>query len=405
MVRPTELERKISAPADASGESGSLQVQAQPNNGFVGWNGANPNESGSSKGERGLQPLQLLGTYCLQPAYLLLQNHYVLVWYLAPISLLSQGQSGAPIPLAAPLVTVVPSRPLSIPCGPVTASQLLPHGTPKQVPHRPATVAPHVTFDDVAVVFSEDEWTLLDGEQLQLYKDVMLENYWNLLSVGSKIPKPDLICLLEQGKQLQVSDKQAFQAIKPDPDDSSLKSDTLPHTYFTGRKPFKSSGALPLRTSKKPGAHGINEYSRTSCRASSLQQGVPPASSGQQQEAISPQPETNSRACSQCGKSLSYCRQLAKQCQGGRKRFFGLSKVLRHQAVHAKERPFPCAHCDGHFRQKWHATVHEKMAHSEGEAKVPPKQQCGRGLRSRTKAGEKCNPRRGGQHQRKRFQP
>ncbi|XP_056681513.1 zinc finger protein 583-like isoform X14 [Monodelphis domestica] len=65
-------------------------------------------------------------------------------------------------------------------------------------PRPPSQVS--ITFHDVAVGFTQEEWDLLDDSQKELYLEVLLDNVQNLLSVGLPVPREIFISCLWQGK-------------------------------------------------------------------------------------------------------------------------------------------------------------------------------------------------------------
>ncbi|XP_066484531.1 zinc finger and SCAN domain-containing protein 30-like [Tiliqua scincoides] len=79
-------------------------------------------------------------------------------------------------------------------CGPETCTQAVDLAESFQLGNQPP-----VPFRDVCVKFTKAEWALLTEEQQGLYRDVMLENFQNVSTLGVPLQKPEVITRIQQG--------------------------------------------------------------------------------------------------------------------------------------------------------------------------------------------------------------
>ncbi|XP_043922360.1 zinc finger protein 558-like [Protopterus annectens] len=62
------------------------------------------------------------------------------------------------------------------------------------------------SFEDVAVEFSEEEWAMLNKQEKALHKEVMVQNFDNMISIGCHIPVEHLWKFIRKDETILPND-------------------------------------------------------------------------------------------------------------------------------------------------------------------------------------------------------
>uniref|UniRef100_A0A8C5RLU6 Uncharacterized protein n=1 Tax=Laticauda laticaudata TaxID=8630 RepID=A0A8C5RLU6_LATLA len=184
-----------------------------------------------------------------------------------------------------------------------------------------------VSFEEVAVYFSEEEWSQLDADQKELYRKVMLENSRNLFSLGfngqeNKNCKEERQAIHSKEGGRKCVDQMQPKSGEAKQSQSEIKK-SLPWVSWLPKSTVIDMGERPYKSMECGKRINKSDHLVSHKKTHS---------------------EEKRFTCMECGKTFSYNYYL-----------------IRHQRIHTGERPYKCTECGKNFTHSSHLNTHRRI--------------------------------------------
>uniref|UniRef100_A0A8C6VB58 Uncharacterized protein n=1 Tax=Naja naja TaxID=35670 RepID=A0A8C6VB58_NAJNA len=242
-----------------------------------------------------------------------------------------------------------------------------------------------MSFEDIAIFFSEEEWALLNPDQKLLYREITLENARNVTCLGERWEKADSKKEMVEDLPLiknEIGERmfQCQQAIGS-PEENQLngapeKALAFHHAdnnVLLAEKNHQETGMCP----------GCGKILKEESGLCGNCRRHPVEAQYENRERAFPLPLNQNISlgeklykCVECGESFSQSSHLSNhqkshvrenpyQCMDCGKSFHQKSQLMTHERIHRGEKPHACAECGKSFIRRSYLTSHRRIHSGE----------------------------------------